>query len=84
MSNTTPTFFENARSYLRLLRQHIVKEDEILFEEAKEIGAGVHEKYCRIAQELERYAGLRDCVDRYSSLLWYPHAPIARDRGRSF
>lgn len=65
---------ENARAYLRLLRQHILKEDEVLFNmadevltpedqrkllsefeehEAKEIGAGVHEKYLKIAKELE-------------------------------
>jgi len=65
---------ENARAYLRLLREHIQKEDEILFEmadnvlsaeeqkqllrlfeehEREEIGPGVHEKYLKIAQELE-------------------------------
>lgn len=69
---------QNARAYLRLLREHIQKEDEILFKiaedvlppeeqkrlaqdfeqrEAEEIGAGVHEKYLRIAQELEQAAG---------------------------
>jgi hemerythrin-like domain-containing protein len=66
---------ENASAYLRLLREHIRKEDEVLFQmtddvlspdeqremaeefakhEAEEIGAGVHEKYLKIAQELER------------------------------
>jgi hemerythrin-like domain-containing protein len=65
---------ENATAYLRLLREHIQKEDEILFKiaddvispdehkallrtfeehEAKEMGAGVHEKYLKIAEELE-------------------------------
>ena len=65
---------ENARAYLRLLREHIQKEDEILFEmadnvlsaeeqkqllrqfeehEREEIGPGVHEKYLKIALELE-------------------------------
>lgn len=65
---------QNARSYLRLLREHIRKEDEVLFQmaddvlsseeqkdlarefekhEAEEIGTGIHEKYLRIAQELE-------------------------------
>ena len=69
---------ENARAYVRLLKQHILKEDEILFNladdvlkpeeqkellrefeehEAREIGPGVHEKYLKIAQELERFAG---------------------------
>jgi len=69
------TLVENAKAYLRLLRDHIRKEDEILFvmadealspeeqkellrefeeHEAREIGSGVHEKYLRIAQELER------------------------------
>ena len=64
---------ENARVYLSLLRDHIRKEDDILFNmadevlsseeqkrllrefeehEAKEIGAGIHEKYLRMAQEL--------------------------------
>jgi hemerythrin-like domain-containing protein len=69
--------FENAKQYLRLLREHIQKEDEILFRmadevlsadeqkkllaafaehEAEEMGAGVHEKYLTIAQELESAA----------------------------
>jgi len=68
------SLLDNARAYLRLLRQHIRKEDEILFEmadevltqedqnkllrefeehEAKEMEAGVHEKYLKIAEELE-------------------------------
>jgi hemerythrin-like domain-containing protein len=72
----TPIIFGNAEAYLRLLRQHIDKEDDILFEmadealtpeeqkkllrefeehEAKEIGSGVHEKYLKIAEELESY-----------------------------
>ena len=66
---------ENAGAYLRLLRQHIRKEEEVLFEmadevltqeeqnkllsefeehEAKEIGTGVHERYLKLARELER------------------------------
>lgn len=65
---------EHARAYLRLLREHIQKEEEILFEmadsvlppeektqlvrefeehEAKEIGAGVHEKYVTLLENLE-------------------------------
>jgi hemerythrin-like domain-containing protein len=69
--------FENAKQYLRLLREHIQKEDDILFRmadevipadeqrqllenfeahEAEEMGAGVHEKYLTIAQELESAA----------------------------
>ena len=68
---------QNARAYLHLLREHIRKEDEILFQmadealspeeqkelaqefekhEAEEIGAGVHEKYLKIAEELERHS----------------------------
>ncbi|HWP60231.1 MAG TPA: hemerythrin domain-containing protein [Candidatus Acidoferrales bacterium] len=64
----------NAESYLRLLREHIRKEDDILFHiadeilspeeqerlarefeehEEQEIGVGVHDKYLRIAHELE-------------------------------
>ena len=67
---------ENARAYLHLLREHIRKEDEVLFQmvdealspeeqkemaqeferhEAEEIGAGVHEKYLEIAEELEQH-----------------------------
>ncbi len=70
------TLVENARAYLRLLRQHILKEDQVLFNmadealtpeeqrnllqefeehEAKEIGPGVHERYLKLAHELERY-----------------------------
>ena len=66
--------FDNARNYLRLLREHIQKEDDILFsmadqvippdeqrqmlktfedQEIAEVGAGVHEKYLKIAQQLE-------------------------------
>jgi hemerythrin-like domain-containing protein len=72
------SLFENARQYLRLLREHIQKEDDILFRmanevipedkqkqllkdfeahEAEEMGAGVHEKYLQIAEELERAGG---------------------------
>ena len=68
------TLLNRARSYVRLLREHIQKEDDILFKiaddvispdeqkqllrsfeehEAKEIGEGVHEKYLKIAEELE-------------------------------
>jgi hemerythrin-like domain-containing protein len=70
------TLLENAGAYLRLLREHIQKEDEILFRiaddvipadeqnallrsfeehEAKEIGEGVHEKYLKLVEELERH-----------------------------
>ncbi len=71
----TPTLFENAAAYSRLLRQHINKENEILFEmadaalapeeqkallrafeehEAREMGPGVHQKYLKIAEALEK------------------------------
>lgn len=70
--------FDSAGRYLRLLREHIEKEDEVLFRmadevipadeqtrlvqefeehEAKEMGSGVHEKYAKIATELESAAG---------------------------
>jgi hemerythrin-like domain-containing protein len=66
--------FDSAGKYLRLLREHIQKEDEILFRmadevipadeqkrllqefenhEVKEIGAGAHEKFLKIAVDLE-------------------------------
>jgi hemerythrin-like domain-containing protein len=65
---------DKAKAYLRLLKEHIQKEDEILFKiaddvipaeeqkdllrsfeehEAKEMGEGAHEKYLKIAEELE-------------------------------
>ena len=68
----------SAQAYCRFLREHIQKEDEILFRmadevisadeqkklsaafaqhEAEEMGAGVHEKYLKIAAELEDAAG---------------------------
>lgn len=68
------SLLRNAKAYLRLLKEHIQKEDEILFRmadevipkemqkqllntfeeyEIQEMGAGVHEKYLRVAQELE-------------------------------
>jgi hemerythrin-like domain-containing protein len=64
----------HARAYVTLLREHIQKEDDILFRmadevipeaeqseilkrfeahEAEEMGAGAHEKYLKIAQQLE-------------------------------
>ena len=70
--------FENARSYLRLLREHIQKEDDILFRmadevipadeqvqllkrfedhESEEMGAGAHEKFLKIAEELSAIGG---------------------------
>jgi hemerythrin-like domain-containing protein len=72
------TLLSSAQAYCRLLREHIQKEDEVLFRmadevispdeqkklsaafaqhEAEEIGAGVHEKYLRIAAELEGATG---------------------------
>jgi len=67
------TLQETGLTYVRFLREHIQKEDDILFNmadgvlsaeeqkellrdfeerELKEIGAGVHEKYLAVAQEL--------------------------------
>lgn len=72
------SLLSSAQAYCRLLREHIQKEDEVLFRmadevisaeeqkklsaafaqhEAEEMGAGVHEKYLRIAAELEGAAG---------------------------
>ena len=72
------TLLTNAQAYCRLLREHIQKEDDVLFRmadeviaadeqkkiladfaqyEAEEKGGGVHEKYLRIANELESEAG---------------------------
>lgn len=72
------TLVQNAQAYIRLLREHIQKEDEILYpmaervipaaeqsamltqfaeHEAKEMGAGAHERYLKIAKELEGVAG---------------------------
>jgi len=66
---------ENGRGYIDLLRQHIFKEDNILFPmadslineqeqkkmledfertEKEEIGEGVHERYHKMIEELER------------------------------
>lgn len=71
------TLFAYANRYLQLLREHIQKEDDILFRiadevipadeqkrllktfethEAEQMGAGTHEKYLRIAAELESEA----------------------------
>jgi hemerythrin-like domain-containing protein len=72
---TAESLVSTARAYVRLLREHIQKEDEILFRiaddvlpqdeqkallesfnehEAREIGPGVHEKYLRLVEDLER------------------------------
>lgn len=71
---------ENALGYAELLRQHIDKEDNILyhmadqvltpadqqellskFEEVEQqrIGAGKHEEYVKLVEDLERELGLR-------------------------
>jgi hemerythrin-like domain-containing protein len=71
------SLLRSAEAYIRLLREHIQKEDEILFpmadgvipadeqrqllnsfetHEAEAMGANVHEKYLKIAQELENCA----------------------------
>jgi len=68
----------SAQAYCRLLREHIQKEDDVLFRmadevipdaeqkqlaaafaqhEAEEMGAGVHEKYLKVAAELESATG---------------------------
>ena len=70
--------FDSAGQYLRLLREHIQKEDEVLFRmadevipadeqkrllqefenhEVEEMGAGAHEKFLKIAAELEGATG---------------------------
>jgi len=70
--------FDSAGQYLWLLREHIQKEDDVLFKMADEVipeseqrqllesfetheddamGAGAHEKYLKIATELERATG---------------------------
>ena len=72
------SLLSSAQAYCRLLREHIQKEDEILFRmadevisadeqkkvsaafaqyEAEEMGAGVHEKYLKIAAGLEDATG---------------------------
>lgn len=72
------SLLSSAQAYCRLLREHIQKEDEILFRmadevisaeeqkklsaafaehEAEEMGAGVHDKYLKIAAELEGATG---------------------------
>jgi hemerythrin-like domain-containing protein len=72
------SLLSSAQAYCRLLREHIQKEDEVLFRmadevisgdeqkkllmafaqhEAEEMGAGVHEKYLKIAAELEGAPG---------------------------
>jgi len=72
-------FTQSARAYCNLLRNHIDKEDQVLFVmadrafnaeeqarlaaafekiEAEEIGAGVHEKYHRLAEELAERLGM--------------------------
>lgn len=71
------SLLQSANSYLRLLKEHIQKEDEILFKmaddvippdeqrellrsfekhEAEEMGSGAHEKYLKLARELEESA----------------------------
>lgn len=68
------SLLQSARAYCRLLREHIQKEDEILFRmaddvipeeeqkkllgefeqhEAEEMGAGAHEKFLQMAEELQ-------------------------------
>lgn len=72
------SLLQSAQAYCRLLREHIQKEDDVLFRmadevipadeqqkllasfaqhEAEEMGAGVHEKFLKIAADLEAAAG---------------------------
>jgi hemerythrin-like domain-containing protein len=72
--NAEAGLFDSAGQYLRLLREHIQKEDEVLFRmadevipldeqkrllqefenhEVKEMGAGAHEKFLKIAVDLD-------------------------------
>lgn len=72
------SLLDHARAYSTLLREHIQKEDDILFRmadevipeveqreilkrfeahEAEEKGSGAHEKYLKIAAELEGVTG---------------------------
>jgi len=74
-------FLANAEGYLVLLREHIYKEDHVLFQladraftaedqqrlldafqqvEAEEMGAGTHEKYLKLAQDLAHRLGVVD------------------------
>jgi hemerythrin-like domain-containing protein len=69
------SLLQSAQAYCRLLREHIQKEDDVLFRmaddvipaddqrkllasfeqyEAEEMGAGAHEKFLKIAEELEK------------------------------
>jgi hemerythrin-like domain-containing protein len=73
------TIAENARGYVELLRQHIMKEDNVLFPmadrvlspddqqelaarfdqiETEVMGPGVHERYHKLLDDLERELGL--------------------------
>ena len=77
--SAAPTIAENARGYVDLLRQHIMKEENVLFPmadrvlspgdqaeldrrfeqiETERMGPGVHERYHRLLDELEREMGL--------------------------
>lgn len=72
-------FQDNALAYAQLLRQHIQKEDQILFQmadqvmtvreqeamvadftrvESEDIGAGVHERYLKLADDLAARLGV--------------------------
>jgi hemerythrin-like domain-containing protein len=72
-------FVSHARAYVRLLRSHIAKEDDVLFPRAdrilsdseqravvaafsrveeKELHAGTHERYLRLADELAEHLGV--------------------------
>lgn len=79
VSTDAQAFAEAARSYVRLLREHIHKEDHCLFTmaaqvataeddnelveayartEVHDIGAGVHERYVALADELAQQLGV--------------------------
>jgi hemerythrin-like domain-containing protein len=49
----TPALFENARAYLRLLREHILKEDQILFNMADEALSSEEQK--KLLREFEEH-----------------------------
>jgi hemerythrin-like domain-containing protein len=78
MERARALLVRNAQSYIRLLREHIQKENDVLFRiaedtltageqkdllrafeehETTEMGAGVHERYLKIVEDLEKRTG---------------------------
>jgi hemerythrin-like domain-containing protein len=74
------TLIDNANSYLRLLKEHIQKEDEILFRMADEaISAGEQKELLRAFEEHEAQEMVRGVHEKYLAIAEELEKTVAQD-----